>query len=257
MTVYFVSPRLDPSTVKIGVTRNLSKRQIALSGGVPGGVVVLATLPGGQDVEAFLHEKFAAHRLNGEWFSRSDEIRDFINDILNGKKGLIPFEDLNIHRQYRVSDMAAEAVADSKRMLLAILDHEYKGPGDTIEAAFARIEKRTGLSVYFMLRLRYRQKADIWAGEYLTLKAIYDALQARASRDMRPRAGQIDAPAALAPSAFYRIFLSPAASIGRWLNDAADRAEQSYEKERALAADTGLARFADIVAGRKKEGPEG
>lgn len=53
MTVYFVSPRLDPSTVKIGVTANLSKRQIALSGGVPGGITLLATLPGGQDVESF------------------------------------------------------------------------------------------------------------------------------------------------------------------------------------------------------------
>lgn len=256
MTVYFVSPRVDPSTVKIGVTANLSKRQAALGGGVPGGVTVLATLPGGQDVESFLHEKFAAYRLNGEWFQRSDEVRDFINDVLNGKKGLIPFEDLNIHKHRRVEEIAAEAVAEAKRMLLVILDREYKGPGDTIEAAFGRIEKRTGLKVHFMLRLRYRPKADIWAGEYLTLKSIYDAQQARAPREMSPRV-PARSDARPTPSAFYRVFLSPTASIGQWLSTTADRMEQSYEEKRAVAANPSLVRLADIVAGRKEEGSEG
>lgn len=178
MTVYFAVARAKSDAVKIGVTTNISKREIALDGGVPGGVSILATLPGGMDVESYLHEKFAHHRLNGEWFAHSEEIKDFIVDVKNGKPGLVPFENVNQYKRVSVKQMAEEAVNSARSMMESILKAEHKGPGDTIDAAMSRIETRTGLSIFMMRRLRYRDKSDIWAGEYLTIKTVYDAMVA-------------------------------------------------------------------------------
>lgn len=179
MTVYFALPKVDNGSVKIGVTTNIAKRTIALSGGIPGGVVMVATIAGGADVESFLHDKFASHRLNGEWFAHCDEIKDFIRDVQNGRPGLIPFENVEQGRSKSVTEFAADAVAQAREMATALLKEEFRGPGDTIESAMDRIERRTDLSIHMFRSLRHRVKHDIWAGEYLALKFHYDALMMR------------------------------------------------------------------------------
>jgi hypothetical protein len=40
-----------------------------LQTGSPVRLELVATLPGGQSREAYLHEKFARYRVSGEWFS--------------------------------------------------------------------------------------------------------------------------------------------------------------------------------------------
>jgi hypothetical protein len=252
MTVYFASAKFDPSTVKIGVTSNLNKRQGALSGGIPGGIVILATLPGGQDVEAFLHDKFEVHRLNGEWFTFSEEIKDFVRSVKNGKAGLIPFEDMNIHKSRKVGDYSAEAVNRAKEMAKAILMAEHRGPGDTIEAVFGRIEARTGLSAHALRRMRYREKSDIWAGEYLMIKDIYDALEMRGKvrRQVEQTKEQVKPERDL-----YAIFnIRPVyAAVRAKIETAAANMERRYEQQRDSAADTRLRRLADAVAGREEK----
>lgn len=59
--------------VKVGWVRECSlasveARRSALQTGCPHALEVLAAIPGGQDVEALLHEYLSEHRINGEWF---------------------------------------------------------------------------------------------------------------------------------------------------------------------------------------------
>jgi Meiotically up-regulated gene 113 len=60
-TVYYI---LFGNRIKIGISSNLRSRLDSL----PRGVRVLATEPGGRDVERERHEQFADCRVGGEWF---------------------------------------------------------------------------------------------------------------------------------------------------------------------------------------------
>lgn len=71
-TVYFVAGEVG--AVKIGSARDVNKRLIDLQCGSPITLKVLATVEGGQKREREYHRQFAAHRLHGEWFSRTPEI---------------------------------------------------------------------------------------------------------------------------------------------------------------------------------------
>lgn len=74
--------------VKIGHSATLATRQQAISKGstliegmTVGPVRLLATIPGGVKKERFMHEKFAAKRVGGEWFLLDDELWDFITKL--------------------------------------------------------------------------------------------------------------------------------------------------------------------------------
>ena len=73
-TVYYVERSDRPNQVKIGVTKSLDRRLGEL--GRRGRVVkLLATEPGGRDVERARHAEFAESRLDGEWFAMSWPLR--------------------------------------------------------------------------------------------------------------------------------------------------------------------------------------
>lgn len=73
--VYFIS---DGEAVKIGISKNPTKRLAQLQTGHPRRLSILATLPGGADEEMQLHGRFREHRLHGEWFGDCPEIRSYI-----------------------------------------------------------------------------------------------------------------------------------------------------------------------------------
>lgn len=181
MTVYFAQTRIDPTKVKIGFTKDVEARRVNMSVSVPGGIHILATLPGGKEAEGYLHEKFESYNVGGEWFHFSDEIRDFVRDVQNGKQGLIPFRDQAAYMVRSTSEYAADALELASQMAEAILNHEFRGIGDTIDAAIFRVERRHHISGQVIKRLRYRKKKDVWAGEYLHLKAIYEQIAARSA----------------------------------------------------------------------------
>lgn len=177
MTVYFAQTRIDPTKVKIGFTTNLEARRVNMSVSVPGGVSIMASLDGGKETESFLHEKFSADCIGGEWFNLSDDLADFIRDIKNGKKGLIPFVDDAEYMSRSTAEYSSDALELARQMAVAILDHEYRGVGDTIDAAMHRVEVKHGLRRAVTHRLRYRgERKDIWAGEYLHIKALYEQI---------------------------------------------------------------------------------
>lgn len=81
--VYFLRSK-QTGDIKIGWTRQLARRSANLSHSVPGGADVLATIGGDRSLEEHLHETFAAHRLNGEWFSPAPGLLSLIEQIRGG-----------------------------------------------------------------------------------------------------------------------------------------------------------------------------
>ena len=174
MSVYFAQTKIDATKVKIGWSSNVEQRQTTLSVGVPGGVMILATMEGGKETEEYLHEKFADLRVSGEWFEFAEPIRQFIIDIKNGKQGLIPFRDEAAYMTRETAEYARDAVELAKQMADALLRAEFRGPGDTVDAAMFRVQQKTGLPSAMIHRLRYRALKDIPAGTYLHIKAVYE-----------------------------------------------------------------------------------
>ncbi|MHB9849092.1 GIY-YIG nuclease family protein [Streptomyces krungchingensis] len=65
--VYVIGQR-GSGVVKIGTTANLKQRVASLQTGYPLALEVLGTHQGGWSLEQYLHERFAAKRMQGEWF---------------------------------------------------------------------------------------------------------------------------------------------------------------------------------------------
>ncbi|RKD69002.1 GIY-YIG nuclease family protein [Rhizobium sp. WW_1] len=66
--VYFLAAD-DASLIKIGSTENVDRRISALRRGSPVPVSLIGVIDGGAKKELELHERFAEHRVHGEWFS--------------------------------------------------------------------------------------------------------------------------------------------------------------------------------------------
>ena len=93
--VYFIT---DGNYIKIGYTKNdVQKRLKQLQTSSPKRLFILGYVNGDKDVEKSLHKKFynSIIRINGEWFSPTQDILDYINennledniyvDIIDGK----------------------------------------------------------------------------------------------------------------------------------------------------------------------------
>ena len=76
--VYYIGTVLPPSgvgAVKIGTTENVVRRIWQLRRDRPDAqLVLLATEPGGYDLERRRHIEFAGARLTGEWFALSPRL---------------------------------------------------------------------------------------------------------------------------------------------------------------------------------------
>jgi len=70
--VYFIASESGP--IKIGKAANPESRCKELQTSHHERLTILATCTGGSDVETAYHRRFAAHRLNGEWFERCPEL---------------------------------------------------------------------------------------------------------------------------------------------------------------------------------------
>lgn len=77
--VYFVAAMGGP--IKIGIALNPQHRLRTLQTSHPKKLRLLAETPGDHNMEAEYHQRFAAHRLHGEWFAPHAEILDEIRRI--------------------------------------------------------------------------------------------------------------------------------------------------------------------------------
>ena len=71
------------AAVKIGKTTaaRKGKRKKELQVGNPEKLYVIARLRGGKKREAELHERFSNSRIHGEWFHRTAEIEEWLEEI--------------------------------------------------------------------------------------------------------------------------------------------------------------------------------
>lgn len=79
--LYFIASESGP--IKIGISVNVEKRLKQLQTSHPYPLKVLAVVKAAGMQEFAYHERFAAHRLHGEWFARHPDILAEINR-LNG-----------------------------------------------------------------------------------------------------------------------------------------------------------------------------
>jgi phage regulator Rha-like protein len=70
--VYFIK-NFSTGHYKIGCTSSLRNRLQALQIGNADLLEVYATIKGGKDLEGILHKRFESKRINGEWFSITEE----------------------------------------------------------------------------------------------------------------------------------------------------------------------------------------
>lgn len=64
--VYFIR---SPTAVKIGMAKDANRRLTVLQTSHPEELALVATVPGGRELEAEYHARFAEHRVRGEWFA--------------------------------------------------------------------------------------------------------------------------------------------------------------------------------------------
>jgi hypothetical protein len=96
-SVYFVRVLTDPPSIKIGHTRHLNDRLIALQRDCPWPIEMLTVVEGSRALEMRFHAKFFTDHVRGEWFRATDELLACIARI-NGPNG------------YPVSELPARGV---------------------------------------------------------------------------------------------------------------------------------------------------
>lgn len=75
--VYFIA---GAGLVKIGWSRDLWKRLDALQSGSPVELKILSAVPGDEDYEHELHERWAPLRRHGEWFELTKDLAAFVRE---------------------------------------------------------------------------------------------------------------------------------------------------------------------------------
>lgn len=77
-SVYFVQSGGRDGPIKIGVTSNVKARVASLQTAHPEPLKVRLVVSGTQETERRFHRKFAALRMNGEWFRADPPLMRFI-----------------------------------------------------------------------------------------------------------------------------------------------------------------------------------
>lgn len=87
--VYFIHD-LQAKLIKIGYTTNWEGRRYAIRTEAKKAGVLLGFLNGGKELEAVMHQRFAAYRVRGEWFS--DEILPLVEFLIRADREFFGIE---------------------------------------------------------------------------------------------------------------------------------------------------------------------
>lgn len=112
--VYFI--KNASGLVKIGWTSDIDRRVKFIARAEQSELEVLATIPGGANLERKLHIRFAADRIRGEWFTLSPDIKGFIAECLSGS-----FEDQKLARLPLATLLSADVKSITADDTLAIV----------------------------------------------------------------------------------------------------------------------------------------
>lgn len=75
--VYFMRST-DTGRIKIGYSKDVLRRRNEIQAAHGGAIQILLTISGGPTMEGELHQRFAAHKVFGEWFEPAAEILAFV-----------------------------------------------------------------------------------------------------------------------------------------------------------------------------------
>ena len=78
MSVYFVRATAPEGPIKIGFAGDFASREKSLRAMSPVPLETLLVIDGDRSLELALHQRFAAHRRNGEWFNSHPDILSYI-----------------------------------------------------------------------------------------------------------------------------------------------------------------------------------
>lgn len=80
--------------------------------------------------------------------------------------------------------MSAAYIDNAKGMASWLLHREHRGPGDTIDAAAHRLERRYGVPSALLMRLRHREVKDMLMSNFLALAQAYQSATERMERNL-------------------------------------------------------------------------
>lgn len=98
-------------------------------------------------------------------------MRDKFHDVQNKNSDR---EDKSMSNAFNIDD--------AKGMAKYLLNREFRGPGDTIEAAAHRNQTKYGVPSSILLRLRSREVNDMLLSNFASLAAAFVAAQQRVDR---------------------------------------------------------------------------
>ncbi len=78
--IYFIQS-LDK--IKVGYTTNINHRMRGLKTANPHGLILIGTVKGKKTHEHKIHKALNHHNVVGEWFQDCEEVREYINRVLN------------------------------------------------------------------------------------------------------------------------------------------------------------------------------
>lgn len=81
--------------------------------------------------------------------------------------------------------MAEAYVEDAQRWADFLIKSEFKGPGDTLDAAMARCERKYRVSRSVLWSLRYRRPKDMLVSVYMALQNAYEAELVKLDRKLK------------------------------------------------------------------------
>jgi hypothetical protein len=125
MPVYMIQAGGKGGSVKIGVTDDVEKRLRNMQTGNHQALAVIRLFEGGEAEERQLHERFADHRLSGEWFSFSKRMLGDVGlaevkVVAEGQRFLDRMDELSA-RHAEIGERILEELTETDRAMLAHL----------------------------------------------------------------------------------------------------------------------------------------
>lgn len=162
--IYFI--RAEGGPVKIGFSQNPSARINDLRCGSPANFVLLGSIPGTMRQETEWHQRFAALRIDREWFSPADEL---LNAIAEATKTT----EMHASREGKGKEGKGKRAGELERLLAEpeiralseLWVQELGSSGERITLGVARAAQRFFAAGY---------SADIAAAAVLGIKAARD-----------------------------------------------------------------------------------
>lgn len=176
--VYFLQGK-STGLIKIGWTAVLTRRIANLRGSTAEIVELLATVPGDVSLEAYLHERFAADRVRGEWFSPSRGLLAFVAEVkANGTQslpaGLRPVEGV----ARTTGPHTVESAFDTARTLVVRAREILEREGHGRMAAYDILARRINCSSFWLMKLIGRRDGlSLHAHQYLNIVHVAEDME--------------------------------------------------------------------------------